>query len=233
MSLSAVTRLSAASLAAAVALSIAGCAEKSATGSGSGAKPAVAGAPAHVPQDFSCEGVFVEACTCHAPCACQLTGLEMGCLGVGAMGLSAGRYMGQDLAGVKVAYAGAPGEWVRLYVDCRPEQAKAAEAFARAAFAGLGPCESCATATIAIDGKAGTYTVTVNDGRTMKYSTVPTLGGDGRNPLCYSNIHDPIHSTVYQGTSTSCTFSDGPRRFTVPKGRNAYFTDSVKANGKI
>jgi hypothetical protein len=33
----------------------------------------------------SAAGTYVEGCSCGAPCACQLTGVEHGCQGVGAM----------------------------------------------------------------------------------------------------------------------------------------------------
>src|SRR5947209_8431535 len=93
-------------------------------------------------QDYNVAGEWVEGCSCTGICTCEMTGLEMGCAGVGAMKLASGSYMGTDLSGVKIAYATMPGHWVRLYVDAaNSEQRKAAEAFARAVYTPFGKIE--------------------------------------------------------------------------------------------
>src|SRR5262249_12435495 len=85
---------------------------------------------------FVVSGTFVEACSCSPPCACELVDLVRGCEGVGAVSIVSGSYGGSDLSGARIAYATAPGDWVRLYVDAKnPRQREAAEKFARAAFA--------------------------------------------------------------------------------------------------
>src|SRR5690349_16622823 len=74
---------------------------------------------------FSVNGAYLEGCSCGAPCKCELTGIEMGCQGVGAFTFTGGSYDGRSLAGVRTAYATKPGEWVMIYVDA-PNTAKRA-----------------------------------------------------------------------------------------------------------
>src|SRR5437879_2217896 len=101
-----------------------------------------AGAGPSEKQAYSVAGEYVEGCSCEAVCPCELTGLKMGCLGVGAMKLSSGTYKGVDLTGAKIAYATMPGKWVRLYVDAKsPEQSKAAKAFGTAVYTAFGKVE--------------------------------------------------------------------------------------------
>src|SRR5690349_19446190 len=75
---------------------------------------------------YQAAGTFVEGCSCSAPCPCELVGLKMGCEGVGFLALTGGKYDNIDLTGAKIAYAAAPGTWVRLYVDAKDAKQKAA-----------------------------------------------------------------------------------------------------------
>jgi len=181
---------------------------------------------------FNVKGTFVEGCSCHAPCACQLTGLEMGCLGVGVMNLTSGSYAGASLAGAKIAYAAAPGEWVRLYIDAKtPGQRKAAEAFGRAVYNAFGPIEAVKNAKIGLAGSNGKYMATVDGGAIMSLTTTPVFGGDKKTPLTYANINDPIHPTVMQGKTVRGSFKDGDRDFTLSDS-NSYFA-KINKKGKI
>jgi hypothetical protein len=182
---------------------------------------------------FTAAGTFVEGCSCNAPCGCELTGVEKGCNGVGAMTLTSGTYNGVSLAGAKIAYATGPGEWVRLYVDAaNPRQRDAAKAFARAVYSAFGPIEAVKDAKISIAGKGGTYTMAVDGGKVMQLTTKPVLGGDNRTPIVISNIHDPLHPTVMQGRTVSGTYKDEKRSFTL-KDSNSYFAPQMKSKGKI
>ena len=184
-------------------------------------------------QSYNVSGTFVEGCSCSAPCPCELTGVMHGCDGVGGMTIASGSYMGTNLAGAKIAYASAPGEWVRLYVDAaNPAQQAAANAFAKAAYAPFGPIESVKPAKIGLSGAGGRYTLSVDGGNTMQLSTEPVLGGDNRTPITISNIHDPLHPTVMQGKTVSGTYHDGERSFTL-KDSNSYFTPHMRSKGKI
>jgi len=137
------------------------------------------------------------------------------------------------LNGVKIAYATVPGEWVRLYVDVRdPQQQEAATAFARAVYGTFGPIEAVKPAHIQLAGQGGKYTVSVDDGKIMQYTTEPVLGGDQRTPIVIGNIHDPLHPTVMQGKTISGTYQDGDRSFTL-KDSNSYFTDRMRNRGKL
>jgi hypothetical protein len=184
-------------------------------------------------QSYSVSGIFVEGCSCSAPCPCELMGVAHGCDGVGAMTLSSGSYMGTSLAGAKIAYATTPGEWVRLYVDtANPAQQAAVTAFAKAVYAPFGPIESVKPAKIDLAGDAGHYTLSVDGGNTMLLTTQPVLGGDNRTPITISNIHDPVHPTVMQGKTVTGSYHDGDRSFTL-KDSNSYFNGHVKSKGKI
>lgn len=190
--------------------------------------------PAKAAADFNVEGVFVEACSCRPPCPCELTGVNMPCNGVGAYQIERGKYAGEDLSGAKIAYAVGLGEWVNLYIDAKDDKQRvAAEKFARAVYAAFGPIKEVKAGKIDFAGKDGAYTVTVDGGKIMKCQTEPVLGGDNKTPIGHTNIKNPVNSTVYQGTCVVCTYSDGDKKFTVEKGRNAYFNPKVRGSGKI
>ncbi len=158
----------------------------------------------------------------------------MGCKGVGAHQIGSGKYAGDDLASVKIAHAKVVGEWVNLYIDAKDEkQRAAAEKFGRAAFAGFGPIKEVKAAKIEVSGADGTYTVTVDGGKIMKFETEPVLGGDGKTPVGYTNIKNAVNPTVYQGRVVSATYTDGDKQVTVEKGRNSHFNPTLKSSGKI
>jgi hypothetical protein len=184
-------------------------------------------------QAYNIAGTFVEGCSCSAPCPCELTGVTHGCEGVGALMLKSGTYNGVNLSGAKIVYATSPGDWVRLYVDVpNASQREAAEAFGRAVYSPFGKIEAVKPAHIDLTGDAGKYTLAVDGGNIMQLSTEPVLGGDNRTPLTYSNIHDPLHSTVMQGKTLSGAYHDGDRTFTL-KDSNSYFNSRMRSKGKI
>jgi hypothetical protein len=181
---------------------------------------------------------YAEACSCEAPCACELLGPDMTCKGVGAFELKSAKYDGKDISGTKMAYALGVGKWVHVYIDQKDaKKHEAAEAFARAAISGFGPVKFVKDADISIEEKSDKYTVSVNAGKTMKFETEPVMGGDEKTPLTYSNVKDPIHPVMMQGKSTSVSYagsdSDGDRGFKIDKGKNAYFNNHIKSNGSI
>jgi hypothetical protein len=198
------------------------------------AVPALARAGDKLP--FKLHGVYTETCACTAPCKCDLTGdVPPSCQGVGAFTITSGSYGGQDLSGVSLAYAGKPGEWVRLYVDA-PDQARrdTAEKLGRALFAGWGRMDAVKNGQIAITGSMGRYTVTVDGGRVMKYTTEPVLGGDGKTAVLYSNTHNPVISSYLQARSgTPLVYHDDGRSIELDAGRNAFFHDAMDSSGQI
>jgi hypothetical protein len=185
---------------------------------------------------YKVAGVYTETCACSVPCKCELTGeVPSSCIGVGAFKLTAGNFAGADLSGVSIAYAGKPGEWIRIYIDA-PDQAHraTAEKLARAAFAAWGTFEAVKDAKVAIAGMDGAYTVTVDDGKIMKYSAAPVLGGDGKTALSIGNVFNPLTSVFLQGKSTELTvYHDDNRSIELPEGRNAYFNDKMQTNGEL
>jgi hypothetical protein len=184
--------------------------------------------------DFSVEGMFVDCCSCAPPCPCEVTEVMVGCEGVGVHHFSGGQIAGDDLAGVKIAHAKAVGEWVNLYIDAKDEKRRAAaERFGRAAFAGFGPIKEVRAARIEISGADGRYAVTVDGGKVMKFETEPVVGGDGRNPVGYTNIKNAVNPNVYQGKCVSASYSDGDKKVTLGKGRNSHFHPKLKSSGKI
>jgi hypothetical protein len=194
---------------------------------------AMGGAWAQDKKPYSATGTFVEGCSCNAPCPCELTGVAHGCQGVGAMQLTSGSYDGVDLSGAKIAYATMPGDWVRLYIDAPSDrQRQAAEAFGRGVYSAFGKIEAVKPAKIEISGSGGRYTVSVDGGQIMKYTTEPALGLDGRTPIRISNIKDPLHPNVMLGKTVTATYQDGERSFTL-KDSNSYSTDRMRSSGRL
>ncbi len=184
---------------------------------------------------FSIEqGYYVEACSCRAPCPCELTGAMKGCEGVGAYSFDKAMYDGQDLSGTKIAYALFLGETVIVYIDAPDAKKHAAvEKFARAALAGFGPIKQVKDAKVEISGKDGAYTAKVDGGKVMSCTTEPVMGGDGKTPLVHTNTQDALNPTMYQGRCTSCTYTDGDNKIELEKGRNSYFNQHMKSSGKL
>jgi hypothetical protein len=185
---------------------------------------------------FRVGGMFAESCACSIPCKCELTGeVPSMCQGVGAYKFTSGDYAGESLAGVSLAYAVKPGEWIRIYIDA-PDKAKreAAEKFARAYYAGWGKMESVKDAKVAFAGSDGNYTVSVDDGKIMTYSIEPLLGGDKKTPLMHGNTHSGLSSTFMQAKAAKeVVFHDGDRSFELPAGRNGYFNEKFDSKGEI
>lgn len=185
------------------------------------------------PMPLEFEGMYVEGCSCMAPCPCELTGLAMGCEGVGAFSFGRGKFNGADISGVKMAYATAPGDWVVGYVDAPSEaKRKAGAALCKAAFGAWGKMGDVKSAKISITGSKGNYILNVNNGAVMTLKTEPTLGGNKMTPITYSNINSVLHPTVMQANAVSCTFNDEGHKFEI-HGRNGYFNSSLKVNGKL
>jgi hypothetical protein len=185
-------------------------------------------------KEFSVEGYYVEACSCKPPCPCELTGANMSCEGVGAYDFEKGKYAGEDFSGTRVAYSLHIGKEVHLYIDA-PDAKKraAAEKFARAALAAFGPVKGVHEAKIEITGKDGNYTFKVDGGKVLSCTTSPVLGGDHKNPIKHENTLDAVNPVMYQGLCESCTYVQGDNKITLEKGRNAYFNQHMKTNGKV
>lgn len=182
---------------------------------------------------WSVKGTFIEGCSCNMPCGCELTGVEMGCEGVGVLSLTGGSYNGVDLTGAKMAYAMVPGDWVRLYVDAKNDaQKNAAIEFAKGYYGGFGKLESASAGKIDIAGKDGKYTVKVNDGKIMQLTTEPVLGGDNKTPITHTNTKSNLSSVFMQAKTVSGTFSDGDRKFEL-RDSNSYFNTNLKSEGTI
>jgi len=185
-------------------------------------------------KDFHIEGRYAEACSCGAPCPCELVGPDMTCQGVGAYQIDKGSYDGKDFSGTRFAYALYIGKDLRLYFDApTPEKRAAVEAFARAALADFGPIQGVSNAKIEMRNQGGAYSVVVGDGTLMNFGTEAVLGGDQKTPIAHHNTYSKLNPVMYQGRCTHCTVKDGDMGFSVPAGRNAYFNDHVKASGKI
>jgi hypothetical protein len=179
------------------------------------------------------DGMYVEGCSCHPPCPCEITGLEEGCQGVGGFSITRGTFEGKDLSGVKFAYATAPGSWVTCYVDA-PTQAKkaAGTALVKAAFGGWGKMGPVKAAHIGIQGSGGTYKLTVDGGSIMSLKTGPYPGLDKSRPITYSNINSVMHPVVMQAKTITCDFHDGDKTFNL-KDSNAYYNPAIRVKGKL
>src|SRR5262249_41757685 len=106
--------------------------------------------------------------------ACELTGPDMSCEGVGGYQFDKGQFAGEDFSGTRAAYSLFIGKSVRIYIDA-PDAARraAAEKFLRAALAGFGPIAAVRDAKIEISGKDGTYSLKVDGGKVLACSTEP------------------------------------------------------------
>ena len=182
---------------------------------------------------FNVTGTYVEACSCHIPCPCAMTGSAEGCQGLDSMELSGGTYHGVDLKGVKITVAKAQEKWARVYLDAPdPKQRGAAAAFATAWASQMGKVEAVKDARIEISGKDGSYTVKVDDGKIAQLTTQVVLGADGNTPLSHANLKTPLTPTLYQARTLSGSFRDGDRSFEL-KDSNAYFNSQMKASGEL
>jgi hypothetical protein len=159
--------------------------------------------------------------------------LESGCNGVGVIVVKSGSFAGGDISGAKIAYAVAPGKWVRGYVDVPDAaKAKAASDFAAKALAGFGKVEFVKPARVSVSGSHGDYTYAVDGGKIMKASTRMVAGGDKHSPIVHTNLIDPLNDRFAQGKTVSGTYHDGERSFTL-KGTNSYFNDQLDKTGKL
>jgi hypothetical protein len=155
-----------------------------------------------------------------------------GCQGVGGVALTSGSYNGVDLTGAKIVFGGFAGGRIYVYVDAKDSQREAAAAFGRAIFGPLGKIEAVKNASIALSGKGGTYTLTVNGGKIMSLTSEPVLGLDKRTPISHNNLLLPLSPTLMQAKTVKGSFHDGDISFTL-KGSNSYFNDNVKSSGRI
>jgi hypothetical protein len=191
-------------------------------------------APKAEPKDFSIEGFYSEACSCSAPCPCELTGPKMSCKGVGAYQFDKGKYGSDDFSGCRLAYSLYIGKQVQLYIDA-PDATKAAamEKFARVALAAFGPITGVHQSKVELSGKDGAYTIKVDGGKVMNCTSEPMLGGDKKTPVVHSNTFDALNPVMYQAQCLSCTYVDGEMKITLEKGNNSYFNAHMKASGKL
>lgn len=183
----------------------------------------------HAKKHFDVHGMYVEGCTCPAPCACELTGPNMMCDGVGAFRFDHGSFDGMDVSGTRAAYAVHPGKYVHLYIDAPADKKAAVEGLMRSALAAFGPVEGVTDAPVSITGENGAYAVKVGDG-VITLATTPVLGGDARTPILINNIHDTLHPNVMQGTSTSGMYADAGHHFDF-KDSNAFFNSRLHTSG--
>jgi hypothetical protein len=157
------------------------------------------------------------------------------CKGVGAIAIVHGDYCGEDISGVRFAYATVLGDWLRLYVDA-PDPAKraAVEKFLRVLCADWGKLESVKDAKIEIEGRGGGYAVKVDGGKTMAFVIAPVIGGDGKTPITHTNTHSAFATIFLQGKSASTTtYNDETRTFEIAAGRNGYFNDKMEGSGSL
>lgn len=182
---------------------------------------------------FHYTGYYAEACSCSAPCPCEMTGVTKGCLGVGAFAFESGSYDGMSISGCRAAYATGPGEWVLIYVDApTPAKKKALTAMLTAVLSGFGKVEAVKDAKVALTKRGDHYWCSIDGGRIGNFETTPVLGLDNKTPLKYSNVKDPLHPVVMQGNNVETHFNDGGHSFDL-KDSNAFFNGSISAKGSV
>jgi hypothetical protein len=184
-------------------------------------------------KEYNTTGLFVEGCSCHIPCTCEISGLTHGCQGVGALIISKGMFNGVDLSGAKLAYATAPGSWINFYLEAKDQQQEdALTEFAKGAFREFGKVESVKKASISVKGKGGRYMLSVDGGKVMELTTEPVLGVDKKTPISYSNVFNPVSPTVKQSKTVKGSYHDGDHSFEL-EGSNSYFNSSAHGAGNI
>ena len=181
---------------------------------------------------FSVKGMYVEGCSCSAPCPCEIVGVKMGCEGLNFFVINSGKFAGKDFSGAKVAVAMAPGNWIVLYVDAASKaKREAATAFFKTAFKDFGKIEAVKDAKVSISGKNGSYVAEIDGGKVAHLETKPVLGAK-KKVVTISNVNDPINTTFMQGTTVKGSFKDGEHSFTL-KGSNSYFNDRISSSGAL
>jgi hypothetical protein len=184
-------------------------------------------------KEYHTAGLFVEGCSCHIPCTCEIVGPAHGCQGVGALMITTGTFNGVDLSGAKLAYATAPGEWLRLYVEAKDQQQEdALTEFAKGAFREFGKVEAVKKASISVKGRDGRYMLSVDGGKVMALTTEPVLGGDKKTPISYSNIFNPVSPTVKQSKTVKGSYHDGDHSFEL-EGSNSFYNSNAHGAGNI
>ena len=182
---------------------------------------------------YSIHATFVEGCGCPAPCPCELFGTVNGCKGAGGILIQSGVYQNTDLMGARIVFATQRGQWVKIFVDGRDKDQKAAAgAWAREMLQDYGPVRWVRESKIDFIGKGGDYLVTVDDGRVMQLETEPVAGGDGRTALTYTNTRNRLSPTLMQGKTNQGRYDDGEDAFAV-RGTNAYFNENVLGTGRL
>jgi len=127
---------------------------------------------------WSVSGVYVEACTCGAPCGCLVKGeAAHGCQGLNVWQIDSGRYGDVSLSGVRLAVGHQPGAWGIYYFapGTTEEQQKAIMKIMEPRDRAFGlKLEGVKTAPIEIGGKDGRFQVKV--GEVGRMTTEPILG---------------------------------------------------------
>ena len=188
---------------------------------------AVAMAPA---KTFEFSGSYVEGCSCNGPCPCELTGVKMGCQGIGIFNVQKGAYKGKDMSGCRFAYATQPGEWIEFYVDA-PNATKRATcvAFITQYLGPFGKITGTHDAKIKLTVLNNKQYARVDDGKVMGLESSTVYGLDKKNPLMYSNMNDAIHPIVMQGKVSKCFYNNGDKSFKL-EGTNAYFNRNIASS---
>lgn len=184
-------------------------------------------------QAYSIHGLFVEGCSCPTPCAHDLIGTPETCKKIGFIQIYSGAWQNSDLSGARIAYVLIPGHGVKLFVDGRDRDQKAAAAsFAGTALREYGEVRHVLECKVEIFGKGGDFLVTVEGGNILQLETEPVLGGDGRNPIMYSNTQNRLVPTLYQGRTRQGLYNDGEDTFKMA-GSNAFFNEDLLSTGQL
>ena len=190
----------------------------------------MSGDEAKVP--YRVTSVFVEGCSCAISCPCNTGKMTHGCQGVGALVFSSGSYKGVSVAGARVAYATAPENWVRLYVQAKDaKQQDAVTELAKKTLGAFGKVEDVKTAKIDLSGKDGKYVLSVDGGKIMQLETEPVLGADNK-PEAHTNTVTPFSPTIYQGKTLKGSYSDGGHSFDLA-GSNSFFNPHSRSSGSL
>lgn len=181
---------------------------------------------------FAFDAAFVEGCSCKEVCVTEITGKDAGCHGLGGISFKNATYGGRDFSGTRTAFVWDSGKWVRIYIDA-PSAAKreAVTAYMKAVLTDWAPEVTIENAKVAVTSSGGQGTVTINGGQVGKITVKPVMGGDGKTPVVHDNLSSPMHTTLFQGQTTSATFA-GPNGFSLD-ATNGFLNLRYRMKGKI
>jgi hypothetical protein len=120
---------------------------------------------------------------------------------------------------------------VRIYIDASAAKRQAVTNFMKAALADWGKLEAVKAASVRMTKTGARHSLFVDKGLTALLEMKPVVGGDNVTPVAHNNLASPLHSLLFQGATTSASFSDS-HPFKLA-GSNGFFNDRCVMRGRL